>query len=262
MPEETTTFLVPWVYRGIDSTTQHRLRVPMDLLERQPGFPDGGSLVLERAQLAPLEGYFSKREFPLLKRLVIVPFFDREALVAAFLLIDSEAGPVETTATLSSLESVATEIGAKINRARAFLGPGAIELGRDALRSHLSTLMSEAQDSGLYVTMVRVDLQRLARTLLGSSTSADIYRFKRDLSAALTTMVSGNGELVSIGEREVLLAVQSRNPYSERLLSHQFAEGVRSLFSEAPELASLADQTWRYPDGGNSIDEVIDSILA
>lgn len=261
MPDDSAAFLVPWVYRGIDRTTQHRLRLASDFLEAMPGFQNGTTITIDRSNLESLGNYFSRREFALVQRLRVLPFFDNDRLVAAFLVIDSENSQNQADADLGLLESVASTIAAKINAARAFLGNGAIEMRSDALRAHLSTVFAEAEISGLHVTVARIELDKLAERLMKDTTTADRYRFKRDLAAALTTMVSGSGELVSLDEQAALLIIQSRNPYSGRLLSHQFAEGVKGFLSDSPLVTDFSDRTWRYPSGGYSIDEVIDSIL-
>lgn len=261
MPEESTGFLVPWVYRGVDRTTQRRLRLSREFLEALPELQTGGTITLERKELEPLERYFSRREYALLERLRILPFYEDDHLVAVFLGIDSESSPGGEAPDLGLLEAVSTTIASKINAARAFLGHGAVAMREDALRSHLSTLFAEAESEGLNVTVSRVAVDNLAVRLVKDSTTADLYRFKQDLAAALTTMVSGSGELVSLGEHAALLIVQSRNPYSGRLLAHQFAEGVKSFLADPTLMTDFSDRTWRYPDGGYSIDEVIDSIL-
>lgn len=261
MPDESTAFLVPWVYRGIDRTTQHRLRLANEFLEALPGFQNGTTVTIERENLGALESYFSRREYSLVQRLRVLPFFDSDRLVAVFLVIESESSPAAPAPDLGLLEAVASTIAAKINSARAFLGHGAIEMRDDALRSHLASVFGEAESAGLYVTVARIGLAKLAERLMKDSTTADLYRFKQDLGAALTTMVSGSGELVSLGEHAALLIVQSRNPYSGRLLAHQFAEGVKGFLVDAPFVPDLSDQTWRYPSSGYSIDEVIDAIL-
>ncbi len=261
MPDENGATLVPWVYHGIDRTTQHHLRINREFLESLPGYGDGTSITVAGDALLPLKPYFSSREFALVRRLRITPFIAADQISAALLIVESESAPTSESVDLGTVEEAAPAIAAKINGARAILGNGATETRDAALRARLSNIFSEAESAGMHVTAGRVDLDRLARELMRNTTTADIYRFKRDLSGALNTMVSGSGELLSLGEHAVLLIVQSKNPYSERLLAHQFAEGVRTLVNDSPPLKDLTDRTWRYPGGGASIDEVIDSIL-
>ncbi len=179
--------------------------------------------------------------------------------MAAFLIVRSEGDAA--IPDVAEIESAAPAIAAKIDGARAILGSGTSTTRDAALRERLTQIFSEAEPAQVHVIVARVNLDTIAAELLGNTTSADIYRFKRDLAGALSTMASGSGELLSVGEHAALIVVQSKNPYSERLLSHQFAEGVRALISGAPGLSNLTERTWRYPDGGNTIDEVIDSIL-
>lgn len=259
LPDESGLHLAPWVYAGIDPTTQHRLRLSRELLEARQGFEDGRTIDIAGDDLAPLKPFFSSREFALLLGLRVTPFFAGERLVAAFLILLSEGD--RPLSDLSELESAAPAIAAKIDGARAILGSGTSTTRETALRERLAQVFSEAEAAQVHVITARVNLDKIAAELLGNTSSADIYRFKRDLAGALSTMASGSGELLSVGEHAVLIVVQSKNPYSERLLSHQFAEGVRALISGSPALSNLTERTWRYPDGGNSIDEVIDSIL-
>ena len=259
LPDESGSHLAPWVYGGIDPTTQHRLRLSRELLEAQQGFEEGQTIDIAADDLAKLKPFFSSREFALLRRLRITPFFAGERLVGAFLIMLSEGD--RQVADLAGLESAAPAVAAKIDGARAILGNGGSTARDAAVRERLAQIFAEAETAQVHVIVARVNLDTIAAELLGNTSSADIYRFKRDLAGALSTMASGSGELLSVGEHAALIIVQSKNPYSERLLSHQFAEGVRALISGAPGLSNLTERTWRYPDGGNSIDEVIDSIL-
>lgn len=261
MPDESGSSFVPWVYTGIDRTTQHRLRLPKGFVESLPGLDDGRPAIAEGHSLRPLRGFFSSREFALITRLVICPFSDGSQLAALLLLIDSEDAPLRDDLGLAPIEAAGPAIAAKINSARSILGTGAGARRGDALRSRLSGLFGDAEASGRHVIVARVDLDRLAHDLIKDVTTADLYRFKRDLAGALTTMVSGSGELLSLGERHALLVIQSKNPYSTRLLAHQFTQGIRSLVASPPPLDNPIEQTWRVPGGGKSIDEVIDSIL-
>lgn len=223
------------------------------------GFDDGRTAVIEKDNLQQLQPYFSSREFALIDALRIIPFLAGDRLVSALLLIDSQSQPYATDA--SDIEAASPAIAAKIDGARAILGSGASATRQEALRSRLTEVLTEAEGAAVHVTVARINLDRVAAELMGDSTSADVYRFKRDLAGALSTMVSGSGELLSLGEHSALLVVQSKNPYSERLLAHQFAEGVRTLVADPPPLSELTDRTWQFPNGASSIDEVIDSIL-
>lgn len=261
LPDESGKRFVPWVYRGIDRTTQHHLRLPKEFLEALPGLEEGSSAGVEGDSLAPLESYFSSREFALIKRLVLCPFVGGGQISALLLLIDSEDLPLETTVDVGSIEAAGPAIAARINSARSILGGGTTAKRSTALRSRLASIFTRAETAGLHVIAAQLDLDRLAHDLMRDVTTADLYRFKRDLAGALTTMVSGSGELMSLGARHVLLVIQSKNPYSVRLLAHQFTQGIRSLVGDPPPLDNPAERTWRYPDGGKSVDEVIDSIL-
>lgn len=261
MPDDGGASYVPWVYAGVDRTTQHRLRLPKEFVENLSGLDDGSPVGVEGASLRPLKGFFSSREFALITRLVICPFTAGSRLSALLLLIDSEDAPLREGLDLAPIEAAGPTIAAKIDGARAILGTGTGGRHGGALRSRLSALLGDGEAGKLHVIVARVDLDRLAHELINDVTTADLYRFKRDLAGALTTMVSGSGELVSLGDRHALLIIQSRTPYSVRLLAHQFSEGMRSLVADSPPLDDPVEQTWRYPDGGKSIDEVVDAIL-
>lgn len=261
MPDDTGASFVPWVYSGIDRTTQHRLRLPRGFVDNLPGLDDGSPADVRGPSLRPVRGFFSSREFALISRLVVFPFSSGSQLSALLLLIDSEDAPLPDNLHLGPIEAAGPAIAAKITGARSILGSGSIGRRGAALRSRFSRIFANAESAGLHVIAARVDLDRLAHDLIKDVTTADLYRFKRDLAGALTTMVSGSGELMSLGERHVLLVIQSKTPYSVRLLAHQFTEGIRSLLANPPALDNPVEQTWRYPDGGKSIDEVIDAIL-
>lgn len=262
MPDEANADLVPWVSTGIDRTTQHHLRLPIEFLDGLPGVEDGASASVEGELLQTLRPYFSSREFALVRRIKVTPFVAGDRLVAALLLVDSENSPLARTVDLSELESAAPLAARKIEGARAILGQGPAEMRLAALRSHVLSILGEAQGAGLHVTIARINLDRLAGELLSkSSTQADLYRFKRDLAGALTTMVSGSGELVGSSAGRMLLIIQSKTPYSERLLGHQLTQGVKTLLAAPPVLNELTEQMWRFPSDGESVDEVIDTIL-
>lgn len=259
LPDESGLNFVPWVSEGIDRTTQHRLRFSREFLEGLPGLDHGTTAAITGNRLHPLKAFFSNREYALVKTLRITPFLAGDRFPAALLVIDSESRP--NSRDLTGIEAAGPAIAAKIEAARAILGNGTPTIRDEAVRSRLTVILREAESVGFHVTVVRIDLDRLAVDLLGDSTSTDTYRFKLDLAGAFSTMVSGSGELLSLGEHSVLLVIQSKNPYSERLLVHQFAEGVRTLFADPPALRRLTEHTWRYPAGESSIEEVVDSIL-
>lgn len=194
----------------------------------------------------------------MIERVELQSFIHGQEIVAILVVLVShnrEGEPCD----LRALQSAAPLAAAKIHASRALLFRGQETGSSDAARARLDRALADAEREGSYLLLSRINIDTIADALLVDPTTADVFRFRSDVKAALGRMVSASGELIEINTGVAVLVVRSRAPYSERLLVHQIEAGIRGLVSNAPELGRLAERTWKYPDESFTVDEVLNA---
>jgi hypothetical protein len=258
LPDGKRALYVPWAYSGLDKTSQHRLRLPEDLVTSMDSLLDGERSILSGDRLRPLEPFFSGREFSLIERVELQPFVCEEEIVAILVVLVSRNRGGEPR-DLRALQPAAPLAAEKVRASRALLFREQEAANSDGARERLDRILVDAKREGSYLLLARINIDAIADALLVDPTTADVFRFRSDVKAALGRMVSASGELVEINAGLAVLVVRSRAPYSERLLVHQIEAGIRGLVSKAPALGRIAERTWKYPDESFTVDEVLNA---
>ncbi len=224
----------PWAVVGYDTTTLHRLRIPLGASESFNAAANGRPVVeAGAAELARYNGYFSNREFALITRLIFVPFIYGDKLIA--ILIISSASPPYSSQELFllGLERIAGAASPSFQKARE-------ERLRDAEDSQdmrpktpeeeLSRLLSSRTSTGKQILFISLSLEALEKKILTAIPLLDSFRLEEDLRHFLQCFTSDLGRSVSLGKGVYLLAVFGLEKENVDLLLHQLRVFFGGLF--------------------------------
>ena len=231
----------PWASCGLDQTTVHRLRLPLEAGGPLQPLEGGEALLLrEAAQREPLRRYFSTREHATMQWLLLYPLLHEQRLIAVLLATQSRR-PLEEPA-LAALHCLDSEAAALLYRSRGPLPEPTRSQGLEGQESARERVLEAAQVAaarGHRLALIRVSLEGLTRLLREANPLADTFRLREELQRLVLAMFQWLGGVVGLDSEGLLLIVASVKKPDVELLTAHLRAGLRHLVPQLAEVQSL-----------------------
>ncbi len=261
LPDPESGELAPWSMRGLDRTTEHRLRIPAPELNRHILDAKAAVTVLEGNSLRSAKPYFSQREYDRLERLALVPFGGEERLYGLLVIASSPYLSTPSGVLDIAFSAIARPVSAILLENREARLQGA----RDRAILDESELLAIAAETpeperGRSV-LLRFDIDGLVERIGAGVEDLDQYRIRQDVLRVIAVMVA---EVVTVGTSaagKVILIVASDEALSPAMVLQQISLKLYELFDEIESPPDLG-ATLRPVDHGNeSVDEALSELL-
>jgi hypothetical protein len=256
----------PWAAVGYDTTTLHRLRIPLGASESFNAAANGRPVVVSgAAELAPYKSYFSNREFAHIIWLILVPFIFGEKLLA-ILVITAATPPYPTQELfLMGLERIAGAASPSFQKAREERlrdEENAVEARPKTLKEELSQLLSSRRSPRKKILLFSLSLEALEKKVLSAIPFLDSFRLEEDIRYFLKCFMSDLGRSISLGQGIYLFTVDGLPKQNVDLFLHQLRVFLGTLFGPLNGvLDSITSSTLRgihgYPDEGDSVAHLV-----
>jgi hypothetical protein len=255
----------PWSACGYDTTTLHRLRIPLGASESFNAAANGKPVVVTgTVGISAYKDYFSSRELAPIERLILVPFISQDKLAAILVVTESEPPFKSETAYLTSLERIAGAASASIQKAREERLRGA-EAGfapTASWQEELRRFLDSPAFQGARVLFVALSTREYCRTLLSYSPDLDPFRLQEDIRFFLQSFSADLGRAFQMEDETYLLAIQDLEKKDLDLFLHQLNAFLGSLFGEFDGGAALGETAIKkvryFPDEGKNPAEIVE----
>lgn len=261
LPDPETGELAPWSMRGLDRTTEHRLRIPAGELSRNVLAADAAVTVLTGGRLRVLKPYFSQREFGNLERVALVPFRGNRRLLG-LLVVAASPYLVESQTVLDvAFSAVARPVSTVLLENRE----ARLHAARDRAildESELQAMAAETPrpDEGSAV-VARLDIDGIVDTIAGDATDVDRFRIRQDVLRVIAVMVAENVTVGTSAAGKVVLIFPSDAALDPSLVMHQISIRLSELFDEIDSPPDLSAAVRTVDHDSRQVDEVLAELL-
>ncbi len=255
---------VPWALCGFDETTNHRLRLPVSVLETWPGIAEGDRYVFQDKIPEVVSPYFSSRELSLIERVLIYPFCYNGTLQAVLLVAASamlDADPVDIEPALNELSALSGPLLHDSRQSKIGRLPNPEPNRNSDIASMAEQAIRKARENNTGVLFLLIDIASIIKPITEKTPDADQFRVKQDIVTVLTSMVQNTGSIAWAGKNQVVLATGGKIPLDSELLLHQIAFALKHLFPETGNTESFVKSIQRYPEDGNTVQEILEKLL-
>lgn len=230
----------PWASTGFDTTTRHRLRLPLGLNEEFNRAARGEVVVLTDAQLQGFKGFFSAREFSALAHVVLVPFVHSQRLIG--LLLIAQMGLALSDKSLELLRAVAQPAAALIHQAREKAQqPEGAEPGNGKLplSDEVQAVMQTCRREGNPLILMRLSLEDLLSKVLQRHPYLDGFRLREELQEYCSSLFRVIGKVHALKPRELLVLIHGMRQADPPLLTRQLEISLRSFIRDLSDTAEI-----------------------
>ncbi len=248
---------------GLDVTTQRRLRIPAELLNRNKRLLSGEVLRISSEGATFLEPFFSTRVFDLLDSLTIVPLRHEGGVFSVVVVLnEDETGPNAELndrdyATIIEYE----ELLYRCHTGRLSALPA---LPAERFRSHpdrfLAAEIAETDRRRARLLCVLMNVKSIIGDVISSSVTVDAFRFLEDLLRILHSLVHANGAIIPVGPEEFLLCMRTRHATDPGFVLDHVAMTLRDFYSDLSTLDSAVSSSAYYPDDAATVETLLDRL--
>ncbi|MFP4373212.1 MAG: hypothetical protein ACLFPO_02685 [Spirochaetaceae bacterium] len=261
LPDPESGELAPWSMRGLDRTTEHRLRIPVAELTGRILDVHAAVTILSGNALRACKPYVSQREFDRLERVALVPFGGEDRIYGLLVITSSPHLATSSSVLDVAFSAIARPVRAILleNRETRLQGGG----DRAILdEGELQAIAAETPtpERGR-VVLVRFDIDGLVERISGGAEDLDRYRIRQDVLRVITVMVS---EIVTIGTSaagKVILIVTSDEALSPTMILRQISLKLAELFDELEAPPDLNVILRRVDHAVERVDEALSELL-
>jgi hypothetical protein len=253
----------PWAACGYDTTTLHRLRIPLPVDQSFPSLANGRPMIASGQKELSLYGeLFSNRELALASKLVVAPFNGDERLFAILLVTSASPSIASDDALLTGLERIAGASSPSIRKAREekFAGiPRPPELPAGSLSERIAALLSSPTLGKKRLLLFSLSLLRYEERILSSIPDLDPFRLDEDVRCFLESFTADLGPTIPLGRGTYLIAAQDLHKENLGIFLHQLRLFLWGLFGEREGETlgpGVFDKTRLFPDDGENIAEI------
>lgn len=251
----------PWSMKGLDRTSEHRLRIPeRELTERV--LQEGAAVtVLDDARLRPLEPYLSQREFGRLSRAAIVPFSVDGRILGLLLITASPYLDSSTTVLDVAFSAIARPISGILHHNRDARLEGASE--RAVLdEGELLAIAAETRrpERGT-VAVIGFDIDPIVGAISGGAEDVDRFRIRQDVLRVVAAMVADSVTMGTSAAGHVILLIGSDAVLDPDMVLHQISVKLAELFDEIDAPPDLNASVRRVESDTDRPEEVLSELL-
>jgi hypothetical protein len=254
----------PWASLGYDTTTLHRLRIPLGANDSFNALANGEPLVLaDAAALAAYQPYFSSREFSSMNKAFLAPFIAGEKLAGVLIASDVRAPVAGDADVLAALRTIVRTGSARIDQARerivAAAGTGAVR-GPAALEEQVARFIGSRGTSASPAIFVALSVEHFARKVLEGHRHLDPFRLHEDLRHFIGSFVADTGVALAARQGLFVVGLRSIDPGDVDLFMHQLTLYLDGLFGsgragdDGPRIVKR--RSW--PSEGNDVRSLLD----
>ena len=243
----------PWVSKGLDKTSQHRLRLPLELVlsffkkSNEPVF-------LVEGEKETLREYLSIRLFDITDSISLIPIFLENQLFGLIVIFESRysSDPGYPGYLRFSSEIIGKSLEGSRFSSRSSLNTSLSTHSHDidTILTMIDTHIQEALNKSERLTFIIFDINSIIQFLEEQRKGLDSYRIKKDILALLNTMIQGIGEVFDLPEGKALLELFSKTPLKENLLLNQIQISIQSFFHHQDYFPKIKATIKKIPDDG------------
>jgi hypothetical protein len=261
LPDPETGELAPWSMRGLDRTSEHRLRIPATELSEHVLDSAAAATILSGGRLRAIKPYFSQREFGSLSHVALVPFRSGNRLLGLLIVAASPYLGESRTVLDVAFSAVARPISTLLMQNRETR----LHAARDRTildESELQAMAAEtpAPEEGNAV-VVRFDIDGIVERVSGEATDVDRYRIRQDVLRVIAVMVAENVTIGTSAAGNVVLIFPSDAALAPSLVLHQISLKLSELFDEIDSPPDLSAAVRTVDHGARGVDEVLAELL-
>lgn len=238
LPDPSQEIFSCWSSRGLDKTTERRLRVPVSLFDATRTIP------ARVESLDDWKPFFSKREEAFLEPFLLCPLPYGETLIGALLIFESPV--LEGTQPPEGLQRVIDATGGFLYDAReAALSRLSVPAVSYCDKERLIEFCTGILEKGLHAILVSLDPLLYINSV---KPGLDRYRLLEDIERILSSLVSENGMACKTGAGKVLMVLEASHRMDGSLLHNHILSALSSFLSGPPDSTSLSCSVTVCPD--------------
>ncbi len=254
----------PLVSKGYDTTTQSRLRIPVETINDI--FAQANEVVfLGKEEIDFCKPFFSLRELSLLEDICFYPFWYHESDVIAVLLV-SESSIIfsKRTDLFDTFDNAFSQISHLIYSSRekfVKLITNKTVKSNENIFQEIDAAMSSAENSDATLFFLTVSVAPILEELKKTSENIDLFQIQNDILNILTTMMPDNEHIYLINYGTLFIILNGRYHINEQLFFHQIQSAMRNIFSTVENIDFKDFIFFKYPEDVSNAQEVIQKIF-
>ncbi len=259
----------PWASSGYDTTTMHRLRIPLGFSESFNETAEGKTVVVtEEQQLEEYKPFFSNREFNLISRLIIAPLLFKNKLVS-ILLITEAAEETDNEPLNVIISNISSQLTQKIYNAREKkmqllkkIEPEELESLENTIDKHITYALEKGNSFVLVLLKLSDFIKSIAS---GTSSLIDPFRLSEDITKILQSLFYNIGNIFEIESGVFIISLfKIKNPDME-LIFNQTTYTIKQFFNsidrEATAVPGIQYSYKMYTQNGNNSKELLADLM-
>ena len=247
--------------RGLDRTTEHRLRIPVPELTERILSGHAAATILKGNGLRACKPYVSQREYDRVERIALVPFGGGGRLYGLLVIASSPFLSTSSTVLDVAFSAIARPVSAILLENRE----ARLQSGRDRTildESELQAMAAEtpAPERGRAV-LLRFDIDALVERIGAGVEDLDRYRIRQDVLRVIAVMVA---EVVTVGNSaagKVILIVASDEALNPAMVLQQISLKLCELFDEIETPPDLNATIRTVDHESEGVDEALSELL-
>ena len=260
LPDYDEDLFVPWASNGLDATSLHRLRIPVEDLNAAIDQSETGLVWIgdNSRDFAP---YFSRREATMLDNLLVFPFVFDGDLQSVLIITDTPYFDDHTEYLRIILAAVGEPAARVIQEKRLAFS----RLMRQSIvfkRSEIGIVAERvAEKASNGITAVLLQLADIVSQVATANEYLDPYRVWQDVLRITTALFASTASVCDADEHRALLLLHGAVGDDRELVIHHVAATIADFLPELSTIPVLRFSSARYPDDGNDIGALIDALL-
>ncbi len=253
---------IPWALTGYDKTTAHRLRFPTELLESLFVDEKLYPRILDKSDTVNLKQYFSIREYGLLERILLHPF-SHDGIMVGFLLITETINTPNLEELKTALQKLSPHVSAILFKSRKEILHNIPSVSGKTDNNSVKEIVDEirlCREQGKHTLLLTFSIDRAVERLHDKIKDADPFRFRQDIYAILSTMISDSGGVWRINSGTLLLLFSGTAIHDEKLIIHQLTVSMNDLFQEGINMSQFIGGVLKDPQEDTHVYSFIESI--
>jgi hypothetical protein len=220
-------YFLPLAQTGLDITSRHRLRYPLEMLEAVPS----GSW-FSPPDRSGLRIYLSSREYDLCEDILMLLIFNGDEPAGMLMIMGEDEDELDYLRAVPGqrLETLQRALGSFFERNKLFQISPSGDSRPDA--DELVQFVRRIQEQEREITALRFDIQGLLSRLTDISADVDLFRARKDTLRIIETLFEGNSKIVPLKGDAYLLVLGTKRKQNPRLLQHQVGLALQNFFSD------------------------------
>jgi hypothetical protein len=254
---------MPWALTGYDKTTSHRLRIPRSVvLPMFTGDSPSCLYINSEDSMAFLRPFFSIREFGLLEKVILCPFFFKQEILGFLLISDSPILEDDSKErALSFIYNLAKAASPVLYHTRE-KKLERLSLHQPAVKSDIAgeliKIFKMSKNEHKEMILILFSVQEAARQIQQHVADAELFRIQHDLTGILTSMLCDAGGVLALNESTLLLIVSGKSMRDETLLIHQISLALNDFTQKPLETSNLIKDTLLNPKNEKELIQFIE----